>query len=148
MLANPEYFTGALFVIEERIVEVLKTLMKPVAEEVVAVKIDNILFGFDSAEITPDFYDELDALGSFLQRNTSPYVILTGFTDSSGPEEYNLGLSRRRAESAGKYLSDKFNIDPGRIVLQWYGEAAPVGSNDTAEGRRQNRRVVPIIAGM
>ncbi|MFC1825644.1 OmpA family protein [Thermodesulfobacteriota bacterium] len=153
LLGNPEYFTGALFVIEERIVEVLKTRMKPVmvqpkGEEVVAVKIDNILFGFNSAEITPDFYDELDALGSFLQKNTGPYVILTGFTDSSGPEEYNLGLSRRRAESAGKYLVDKFNIDPGRIVLQWYGKANPIGSNDTAEGRRQNRRVVPIIAGM
>jgi len=164
LLDNPEYFSGALFVIEERIVEVLETRMKAVMveskaqeqekpeaqeqEKIVAVKIDNILFGFDSAEITPDFYGELDVLGRFLQENTGPYVILTGFTDSSGPGEYNLGLSRRRAESAGKYLADKFNINPGRIILHWYGEAAPVGSNDTAEGRKRNRRVVPIVAGL
>ncbi|MFC1825132.1 OmpA family protein [Thermodesulfobacteriota bacterium] len=153
LLENPEYFTGALFVIEERIVEVLKTRMRPVAVQpkaqakVVAYKMDNILFDFDSSEIQPAFYDELDALGGFMQRNTQAYVILSGFTDSTGPEEYNLGLSRKRAESAGKYLSDKFNIDPGRIVLQWYGEAAPVGSNDTREGRKLNRRVVAIVSG-
>ncbi|MFC1824404.1 VWA domain-containing protein, partial [Thermodesulfobacteriota bacterium] len=82
LLDNPEYFAGALFVIEERILALLKTRLKPVVVQpkaeakVVAFKMDNILFDFDSAEIQPAFYDELDALGAFMQRNTEAYVIL------------------------------------------------------------------------
>lgn len=74
--------------------------------------------------------------------------ILSGFTDSIGDQEYNLGLSRRRAEAVGLYLAAKFNIDPGRIVLHWYGEASPVAGNDTEEGRMLNRRVDVLVADM
>ena len=74
-------------------------------------------------------------------------MVLTGFTDSTGPSEYNLGLARRRAESIEAYLIDKFNVSVGQIVTQWYGKTNPVADNDTSDGRQQNRRVESIVMG-
>jgi len=138
-----EYLTGALWVVEEKYVDAFETRAK-----IAAVKLNNIQFEFDSSDIRPQFYRELDRLGNFLQGNPDAFVVLVGFTDSTGAEEYNLALSRQRAESAADYLMRNFNIGADRIVTQWYGEAAPVASNDTAEGRSMNRRVAPIVAGL
>ena len=69
------------------------------------------------------------------------YAVLAGFTDSVGSEEYNLGLSRRRAESAAAYLMNNANVAEDRIVMQWFGKLNPIAGNDTAEGRSMNRRV-------
>ena len=140
---KPVYLAGALFVIETRIEKFLTTTYR-LAE----VKIDNILFDFDSTQIRSEYKDELNVLGEFLKNNPSTYVALTGFTDSTGPSEYNLGLARRRAESVQAYLVDKFNVSVGQIVTQWYGIADPVAANDTSDGRRQNRRVESIVMGL
>ena len=143
LLKKPEYFAGALFVMDVKIIRALAT-----REKVVGFKMDNILFDFNESNIRPEFYDELNTLGKFLQDNPDAYMVLAGFTDSTGPQEYNLGLSRRRAESVGIYLLKNFHIDDQRIVLHWYGEAAPVASNETAEGRSENRRVASIVGGL
>ncbi len=71
-----------------------------------------------------------------------------GFTDGTGSEEYNLGLSRKRAESVADYLVGNFNLNESQISILWYGSAAPLGNNDTLEGRRQNRRVVSLVSGL
>jgi OOP family OmpA-OmpF porin len=71
-----------------------------------------------------------------------------GFTDSTGSEEYNLGLSRRRAERVADYLLNNFKLDKSQISVLWYGSAAPLANNDTLEGRRQNRRVVSLVSGL
>jgi OOP family OmpA-OmpF porin len=63
-----------------------------------------------------------------------------GFTDSIGTEEYNLGLSQRRADAVRNYLVEK-GVDPKIITAKGYGESNPVASNDTKEGRALNRRV-------
>jgi OOP family OmpA-OmpF porin len=139
---KPVYLAGALFVIETRIEKFLTTTYR-----LADVKIDNILFDFDSIQIRPEYNDELNLLGEFLKNNPSTYVVLTGFTDNAGSPEYNLGLARRRAESVEAYLVDKFNVSVGRIVTQWYGLADPVAGNDTSDGRRQNRRVESIVMG-
>jgi OOP family OmpA-OmpF porin len=139
---KPVYLAGALFVIETRIEKFLTTTYR-----LADVKIDNILFDFDSVQIRPEYNDELNLLGEFLKNNPSTYVVLTGFTDNAGSPEYNLGLARRRAESVEAYLVDKFNVSVGRIVTQWYGLADPVAGNDTSGGRRQNRRVESIVMG-
>ena len=139
---KPVYLAGALFVIETRIEKFLTTTYR-LAE----VKIDNILFDFDSTQIRSEYKDELNVLGEFLRNNPSTYVALTGFTDITGPSEYNLGLARRRAESVQAYLVDKFSVSVGQIVTQWYGIADPVAANDTSDGRRQNRRVESIVMG-
>ena len=138
-----EYLTGALWVVKEEYVDAFETRAK-----IAAVKLNNILFDFDSSDVRPQFHGELDRLGNFLQGNSEAFVVLVGFTDSTGAEEYNLGLSRQRAESAADYLMRNFNLGADRIVLHWYGEAAPVASNETAEGRSMNRRVAAIVAGL
>ncbi len=140
---KPEYVSGALWVLDKRFVDAFIT-----REKVVGVKLDNILFDFNKTEIKPEHYGDLNRLGTFLQGNPDAYVVFVGFTDSVGTEEYNLGLSRRRAESAAGYLMSRFNVDDERIGLLWYGKAAPVADNTTAEGRRLNRRVVTIVSGL
>jgi len=139
---KPVYIPGALFVIETRIEKFLTTIYR-----LADVKIDNILFDLNSVQILPEYNDELNILGKFLEANPETYVVLTGFTDTTGSPEYNLGLARRRAESVEKYLVDNFNVSVGRIVTQWYGIADPVAGNDTADGRSQNRRVESIVMG-
>lgn len=138
-----EYITGPLYVIKETEVVEAATISR-----VVGIKSDNILYGFDSHSISPEFRAELDELGEFLTSNPEAYVVLAGHTDSMGPEEYNMWLSHRRAEGVADYLANNFNIDRDRIVVQWYGEGNPIATNDTPEGRSQNRRVVSVVTGM
>jgi OOP family OmpA-OmpF porin len=139
---KPYYFTGALFAMEPELVAMVER-----QGEVVGLEMPDILFDFDESNIKPEFHDEMEGLGKFLQDHGKAYVILSGFTDSVGSQEYNLGLSRRRAESAADYLVNRFGIDESRIVTQWYGEAHPLYSNETEEGRYKNRRVEVIVAG-
>lgn len=140
---NPEYTTGALYVVKatERIETISET-------RIVGLKVDSVLFNFDQATVRSDNIDEVDALGSFLQKNPAAYVLLEGYTDGTGPEEYNLGLSLRRAESVSNYLMDNFNIASDRIVVNYYGQANPASGNATSDGRAMNRRVEIAVGGL
>jgi OOP family OmpA-OmpF porin len=140
---NPEYITGALYVVKAT--DKVKTTTET---RIVGLKAENVQFDFNKSDIRPDSHDEIDAVGEFLQKHPAAYVKLVGYTDSIGSEEYNLGLSQRRAESVAAYLMDNHNITRDRIVLNWYGKANPVASNDTDEGRAQNRRVEIAVGGM
>jgi OmpA-OmpF porin, OOP family len=71
-------------------------------------------------------------------------VEVAGHTDSIGTEEYNQGLSERRAESVRAYLESK-GISATRLTARGYGELQPIASNDTEEGRAQNRRSEMIV---
>jgi len=133
---NPQYNSGALFVVKTSSEVQTVTEMKTTGATG-----DNILFDFNSAALGPQYHAELDKVGEYLQSNPNSYAVLAGFTDSVGSEEYNLGLSRRRAESAAAYLMKSANVDDNRIVLQWFGKLNPVAGNDTSEGRSMNRRV-------
>jgi OOP family OmpA-OmpF porin len=115
---------------------------------IVGLKAENVQFDFNKSDIRPDSNDEIDAVGAFLQKHPAAYVLLVGYTDSVGSEEYNLGLSQRRAESVAGYLVDNHSLSRDRVILNWYGEANPVASNDTDEGRAQNRRVEIAVGGM
>ena len=68
-------------------------------------------------------------------------VEVTGHTDSTGAEKINQTLSQARAEKVGKFLSDVGGIATKRITARGYGESRPVASNETREGRAENRRV-------
>jgi OOP family OmpA-OmpF porin len=57
-------------------------------------------------------------------------------------------LSRKRAEAVADYVTKNFKLDSGRVTAMWYGEANPVASNDTAEGRGKNRRVEIAVTGL
>jgi len=98
-----------------------------------------VLFAFDSAELTTAGQSALNPYAAELKQNTDK-VEVAGYTDSTGTEEYNLGLSQRRAESAKAYLVKK-GVDANRITAKGYGKTNFVAGNDTAEGRAQNRRI-------
>jgi OOP family OmpA-OmpF porin len=140
-LANPDYYTGALYVVKTN--EITEEIIR---QKVVGFSLRDIQFDFDKADVRPEYKDEMEALAKFLEEHPNATGLIQGFTDSTGPEEYNLRLSHRRVESVRDYLAQNFNLDPGRIVLQWYGPANPIASNDTREGRAQNRRVEVDIA--
>lgn len=101
----------------------------------------NVLFAFDQAVVGKAYRNTLDRLGRHLTEHPNEYAVLSGFCDSVGGQQYNIHLSRRRAESARKYLLDNFPLKKDRVLLYWYGKAKPTASNKTEEGRRLNRRV-------
>jgi len=76
----------------------------------------------------------------FLQKNPQWYVEIQGHTDSTGPKAWNDTLSQMRADSVMNYLVSH-GISASRLTANGYGSSEPVASNDTAEGRQQNRRV-------
>ena len=140
LVEKPEYITGGLFVINKRVVKKSINI-----ENVIGAKTSDILFDFDQTTIKPEYDYGLNLLGRYLSDNPMTYAVFAGFTDNVGSQTYNLDLSRRRAEAVSSYLSNRFNIDPDRFILHWYGKAAPVGDNGTEAGRRMNRRVELIV---
>lgn len=143
LLNRPEYLTGALYMVKDKAIVDTELVSK-----VVGVELDNILFDFDRSEIRLEYKDELDSVASFLKDNPEAYVVIEGFTDSIGKPEYNLNLSRKRAETAKNYLTKSFNLPDEQVVAVWYGKELPVASNDTEEGRQLNRRVRLLIRGL
>ncbi len=112
-----------------------------VPEKIAAIiTLNNIFFDFDKAVLKSESFPELNRLVEYLGENTSMKIEVRGHTDSTGPAEYNLGLSERRAKAVVKYLVDK-NIATDRVEVKWFGETKPIESNATREGRRANRRV-------
>ncbi len=103
-----------------------------------------ILFDVDKSYLKDQYKGELAELATILNKYQDTNIMLVGHTDSTGSEEYNLDLSRRRAQSVGDYLALQ-NVNPVRYTMEGYGESQPVASNDTAEGRAQNRRVEVAI---
>jgi outer membrane protein OmpA-like peptidoglycan-associated protein len=100
----------------------------------------NITFRTDSADLSPDFHAVLDKVASTLAEFDQTMVEVAGHTDSTGSEAYNQALSERRAKSVAGYLSNR-GIRSQRLLIVGAGEGHPVASNDTPEGRQQNRRV-------
>jgi outer membrane protein OmpA-like peptidoglycan-associated protein len=99
-----------------------------------------ILFDIDKSELQPAARENLSKLAGILNKYNDTEILIEGHTDSTGSEEHNMDLSIRRANSVGVYLTDE-DVSPVRFKLLGYGEAQPIASNDTAEGRKQNRRV-------
>lgn len=97
-------------------------------------------FAFDSAELLPGASITLDEVAHRLRENTDLRVSIEGHTDSVGNPTYNQDLSLRRAESVKTYLTNQ-GIDERRMSATGYGLERPVASNDTPEGRAENRRV-------
>ncbi|WP_198401073.1 OmpA family protein [Thiomicrospira microaerophila] len=104
--------------------------------------ISHIVFDTGSYLIRADQRPVLERDAAQLQRLTESDVLLvTGFTDSHGSAEGNLQLSWNRAQSTKDYLTNTFNIPAGQIYILGMGEVNPIASNDTLEGRQQNRRI-------
>jgi OOP family OmpA-OmpF porin len=104
-------------------------------------KLSGVHFGFDSDQLSPAAYALLGEVADRLKKYPDVNITIEGYTDSRGPDEYNLGLSTRRAQSAANYLAGQ-GVAANRITVVGMGEANPVASNDTEQGRADNRRVV------
>lgn len=109
-----------------------------------------ITFETNSYTIQPQFRQTLDNVASTLANYEKTYIDVYGHTDSTGSDSINLPLSRNRADAVAGYLSTK-GVARARIGTQGFGSSQPIASNDTAEGRQQNRRVeikiVPVKEG-
>jgi outer membrane protein OmpA-like peptidoglycan-associated protein len=99
-----------------------------------------VTFATNSAEIDAASAVVLDVAAEQLRGRPNVSVIVEGHTDSTGSEAYNLGLSQRRADSVLNYLVRK-GVPARQLTARGYGEANPVASNDTRDGRALNRRV-------
>ena len=99
-----------------------------------------IYFNHNSNDLPEKTYRTLDRIASTLQENQGMDISVKGYTDSSGSLSYNESISKFRANIIKTYLAGK-GINPARITALGLGPENPLASNDTAEGRRQNRRV-------
>lgn len=100
----------------------------------------SITFGLNSADLNAQFYNALDGVSMVLKEYDKTVVEVAGHTDSSGSDQYNLGLSERRAQAVAGYLSSH-GVKSQRLLPIGAGETHPVASNDTEQGRASNRRV-------
>jgi OmpA-OmpF porin, OOP family len=114
--------------------------LKAEDKKVLDLAVKNINFETNKAVITKESYKILDQVADILSRYNYYSVAIEGHTDSQGNDASNLSLSKSRAQACYDYLVKK-GIAASRMGHQGYGETRPVATNDTAEGRRQNRRV-------
>lgn len=124
--------------------EVPGAKVERVGEGIVVEFNDKILFGFDRSDLNASAEGNLDKLANVLKENPDTNIEIQGHTDSKGADSYNMGLSERRANSVATYLKNR-GVSASRVTTKGYGETAPVASNDTDEGRSQNRRVNFLI---
>lgn len=104
------------------------------------IKLPGVVFETNSAELKPESLPVLEGAIATLKRYPEINIEVAGHTDSRGSDAFNLDLSARRAESVLKYLHDGGVTNA--LKSRGYGERQPVGSNNTEDGRQQNRRVV------
>jgi len=109
----------------------------PVAKEVVTF---NLLFGFDKSAITDEMIPVLEQVKMILDEEPDTNFVLSGHSDSTGPEAYNQGLSERRAASVKNWLVSN-GVAASKLQAKGYGETQPKYDNSTNEGRKLNRRV-------
>jgi len=104
---------------------------------------DKVTFPLNRAEVGDDAKKVIDeAIQPLAAENRGVYFEIEGYTDSTGPEEYNLKLGQERATAVRNYLHDQLNIALNRMQVISYGEERPVVDNKTRENRAKNRRVV------
>ena len=101
-----------------------------------------VQFDFDQSIVKPEFFEDIRRVADFLAANDDVVAVVEGHTDSAGSDEYNQGLSERRAAAVRQVLVERFGASAARVSSEGFGESRPVTSNASAEGRAQNRRVV------
>ena len=111
----------------------------PLAEVVALPGVDPLLFAFDSATLTREGEARLRSVASDWKTQPERHIQIDGFTDSTGPADYNRALSERRARAVRDFLVG-IGLDPMRLVTSGHGESDPAASNATSDGRSQNRR--------
>ncbi|BCX80085.1 OmpA family protein [Campylobacter sp. 19-13652] len=104
------------------------------------IVLKDVNFAFDSYKVSENYVQRIKEVADFMKVNPAYSVILSGYTDSVGSEAYNLKLSQKRANAVKEVLV-KDGVESEKITTVGYGEANPVATNKTKEGRAENRRV-------
>lgn len=104
------------------------------------IALNNIFFDFKKATLRPESFSELNRIVNLMKDNSGMTVEISGHTDATGPNDYNMWLSDWRAKAVATYLIQK-SIEKERISVVFFGETKPADTNETKEGRRKNRRV-------
>jgi len=130
---------------QEEIRKLQEDLQAKPTERGTLVTFGDVLFDLNRAQLKPSGLRGIQKLAEFLQENPERQVMVEGYTDSTGSNEYNQQLSERRAESVRRELI-RMGVDAQRITARGYGEEYPVASNDTPASRAMNRRVEVTIS--
>lgn len=130
---------------QEEIRKLQEDLEAKPSERGTLVTFGDVLFDLNRAQLKPGGMRGIQKLAEFLQDNPERQVMVEGYTDNTGSDDYNLELSERRAESVRRELT-RMGVDAQRITARGYGEAYPVASNDTPASRAMNRRVEVTIS--
>lgn len=105
-----------------------------------------VYFDTNRSDVKGASAETLNKLAGIFKEYPQTNILVEGHTDSAGSDEYNWGLSQKRAESVSNYLIAQ-GIASGRFTTKWYGETQPKATNETKEGKAQNRRVeLAIVA--
>ena len=104
------------------------------------IRLKNIYFDSDKADLLPRSNVELNKLSSIMLDNPTLEIEIIGHTDNVGTPDYNLTLSRRRAAQVREFLIEN-GVDPRRMITNGFGQTQPIQPNDTEEARQMNRRV-------
>lgn len=123
--------------------ETLLVALQPIKKDVVVV-LHNLFFALNEAEILPESGPAMDELYQFLTNNPTVQIKIIGHTDNTGSLAYNMRLSQNRAKAVYDTLVER-GILPERLSYEGKGPNDPVASNETEEGRAENRRVEFII---
>ena len=107
----------------------------------------SITFAVDSADLSPSFYNTLSGVAMVLKEYEKTYVNVVGHTDNTGSASHNQALSERRAASVGQFLISQ-GAAANRFNIRGVGFNQPIASNNTADGRAQNRRVEITLSPM
>ena len=124
----------------EEFAEVTNDLELAPVEVGLVVRLNNIFFDFNKADLLPESFAELNRLVDLMNDNPKLKIEIGGHTDNKGDDAYNQNLSQQRVNSVVNYLKEK-GIDEGRFKGVGYGESQPIASNETEEGMQLNRRV-------
>jgi len=110
-----------------------------------SVVLNDLAFASGTSDLGKGPFPVLDELAAFYKSRDDIRIVLVGHTDSDGPLEFNIELSKRRAASVRKRLLDEYGLDADRISAEGNGFLGPIRSNLDAEGRKMNRRVEAIV---
>ena len=122
----------------------IRDLQARVTDRGLVLTLGDVLFASGAANLNSGGNRHLDKLAIFLNKYNDRTVLIEGHTDNVGGEDYNLGLSQRRADSVKSYLVQQ-GISSDRLSAAGKGKGSPVADNSSATGRQQNRRVEVII---
>jgi outer membrane protein OmpA-like peptidoglycan-associated protein/curli biogenesis system outer membrane secretion channel CsgG len=115
--------------------------MREQLDETGKIVTHGILFDVDSYKIKAESFKTLKEIGQLLQDDPELRLSIEGHTDSDGPDEHNQTLSQNRANSVRNYLISTYSIDSSRLEAKGWGESKPIDTNDSPEGKANNRRV-------